>query len=57
MSCVECERFLVNEDNGTLNLLSKVQVKFDNGYKEAYDKFKNLGFDIDISFINYPLRG
>lgn len=57
MSCAGCEKFLVNEDDSTLKLLSKVQVKFDNGYKEIYDKFKNLGFYIDVSFLDYPLRG
>ena len=57
MSCAGCEKFLVNEDDSTLKLFSKVQVKFDNGYKEIYDKFKNLGFYIDVSFLDYPLRG
>ena len=57
VSCAGCEMNLLNEDDEVLRIFSKVQIKFEAGYLELWQKFEKLGYLVRISFIDYPLRG
>ena len=57
VSCAGCESYLINENDEILSLFSKIQIKFDEGYYNLFRKFENLGYSINILFLDFPKRG